>query len=249
MHENTPKELIDLSIKRQGILRHYLDMETWTPMMGVLLLAGIHPPPNCTKIPADGGISLDGAPINARDQEFRDARTILEVWEMRCEDLGDHPPHIAPHEFLNWAAEYQVRESNAMFSPFPWIVAFDDVRGVPPLHVPSAIASYAADTAQMVLDKLDEVYKNAPKVKRRYRATVVPVPSGGAEPYAALNPHHKFLTTEEFADAMGVKPQTIYKNHSKKGHYLGVIPETNGNRFLAWPLDSVERAQKWRPGG
>ena len=49
------------------------------------------------------------------------------------------------------------------------------------------------------------------------------------------------LTTQELADAIGVRPNTIRVSLCQKGHYFGLRPHKLPNRFLMWPEDSVER--------
>jgi hypothetical protein len=49
------------------------------------------------------------------------------------------------------------------------------------------------------------------------------------------------LTTEEVAAAARAAPQTVRKNHSQAGHYLGIRPIKSGRRLL-WPADEVAAA-------
>ncbi|CAN0618011.1 conserved protein of unknown function [Burkholderia multivorans] len=58
-----------------------------------------------------------------------------------------------------------------------------------------------------------------------------------------LTPHfaRPFLTTEELASLMSVRPQSIRKRYMKTGSYHGVRPTKLPNRFLAWPNNSVQQ--------
>ena len=49
------------------------------------------------------------------------------------------------------------------------------------------------------------------------------------------------LTTEQFAEELHVKPNTIRSALCRTGSYLGIRPIKLPNRFLAWPDDAVER--------
>ncbi|ALS68155.1 hypothetical protein AT395_17780 [Pandoraea apista] len=60
-------------------------------------------------------------------------------------------------------------------------------------------------------------------------------------PISPSNPLRQFLTTEEFAAALGIAPQTIRKGYSTDGHYCDVRPTKLPNRRLAWPTDAVDR--------
>lgn len=61
--QKTPQEIVDFAAALHGTLRTYLDMDTWTPIMGALLLAGVRPPDNCTELPKSGGVGLDDVEI------------------------------------------------------------------------------------------------------------------------------------------------------------------------------------------
>ena len=50
-----------------------------------------------------------------------------------------------------------------------------------------------------------------------------------------------FLTTEELASMMSVRPQSIRKRYMETGSYHGVRPVKLPNRFLAWPSNTVEQ--------
>jgi len=48
------------------------------------------------------------------------------------------------------------------------------------------------------------------------------------------------LTTEEYANAVGVKPDTVRRGYCVDGNYLGVVPKKLPNRLLRWPVDKVK---------
>lgn len=54
----------------------------------------------------------------------------------------------------------------------------------------------------------------------------------------------QFITTEELASALSLRPQSIRKRYMETGSYHGVRPVKLPNRFLAWPLDAVERLMR-----
>lgn len=49
------------------------------------------------------------------------------------------------------------------------------------------------------------------------------------------------LTTEEFADALRLKAQSIRAALCRQGHYAGVRPSKLPNGRLLWPADAVAR--------
>lgn len=48
------------------------------------------------------------------------------------------------------------------------------------------------------------------------------------------------ITTDAFAKAVGVNPNTIRHALCKNGHYMGVRPLKLPNRWLAWPRDEID---------
>lgn len=251
MKTKTPRELIDFSVKLHETFRHYLDMESWTPVMGALLLAGIHPPSDCTELPADGGIALDGTPIvGVANRPLYEARKILEQWKDWCEDQDNYPTHVTPLEFIAWCVEDQIQARYAGLCRFQWIDFFKDMVGYPSSHVPFEVALYAAKTAQpleVILEKLNEIDRHTLKASRRSVAVVSVSSVDGGRPKLTVNPHRQHLTTEELAAALNVEPQTILKGRSKHGHYCGVKAVRLPNRRLAWPMDAIERITKGGP--
>ncbi|WGS43705.1 DNA-binding protein [Burkholderia sp. JSH-S8] len=60
----------------------------------------------------------------------------------------------------------------------------------------------------------------------------------------AVQPGRQFLTTEELASALSLRPQSIRKRYMETGSYHGVRPVKLPNRFLAWPADAVEQLMR-----
>jgi hypothetical protein len=241
----TPQEIIDFSVRLHETLNRYLNMATWTPVQGAMLLAGIQPAPDCRELPPGNGMGLDGVEIRGgANPQFYEARAILRQWNDWCDDQGHHPTEVKPIEFIDWCVEDEIKERFAVHSPFRWVDIFKDMVGYPGSHVPFEVALYAAKTAQpleVILDKLDEIDRRTLKATRRGAVTVVSVSSEGDNPQFATNPHRPYLTTEELAAALNVDPQTILKGRSKNGHYCGVRAIKLPNRLLAWPVDALER--------
>lgn len=48
------------------------------------------------------------------------------------------------------------------------------------------------------------------------------------------------VSTDAFARAVGVSPNTIRQALCQRGHYLGVRPLKLPNRLLAWPGEQIE---------
>ncbi|QTD89431.1 DNA-binding protein [Burkholderia anthina] len=57
----------------------------------------------------------------------------------------------------------------------------------------------------------------------------------------AMSAARPFLTTEELASMMAVRPQSIRKRYMETGSYHGVRPVKLPNRFLAWPSNALEQ--------
>lgn len=85
----------------------YLQMPTWTPVMGALLISGIAPPVDCIEIP-DGGSGLEGKPLHASNARFHEARRILQEWQYREEDSGIHIKSLDPADFLIWCIDEEI---------------------------------------------------------------------------------------------------------------------------------------------
>ncbi|MDM8359635.1 hypothetical protein FP568_21875 [Pandoraea pnomenusa] len=242
-NKKTPQELIDFSVQLHAQLRSYLDMPTWTPAMGAMLLAGLRPETGCTEIPTDGWVGLDGIELGSgRNGRFIEASRILREWNDWCEEECESRAELPPIDFIVWCVDYEIKERFAVFSSFPWIDAFKNVLGYPSenVHVPFEVAMYAAKTAEPlkeILKRLDAIDLRAIEASRLSS----PASSPDTKPsVVTFNPHRQFLTTEEFAAALGIAPQTIRKGYSADGHYCNVRPTKLPNRRLHWPANKVK---------
>lgn len=94
---------------RDQLIRFFLELPTWTPAMGALLVSGIIPPAGCTTIP-NGGISLDNQPLNMATVQFANARKILNQWNDWIEDAGCTISHdsVTPYEFFIWCDQEEI---------------------------------------------------------------------------------------------------------------------------------------------
>ena len=48
------------------------------------------------------------------------------------------------------------------------------------------------------------------------------------------------LSTEQAADLLGIKPQTLRASLCRDGSYMGARPVKSANRFLKWNADDIE---------
>lgn len=101
-------------------LLHYLQMKTWTPAMGALLISGIEPPQDCREIP-DDGIGLDEKPLNTSNGRFHEARRILREWHDWKDDVGDQSLKIEPLRFINWCIDEDISSE--------WLLLFLELSG------------------------------------------------------------------------------------------------------------------------
>lgn len=49
----------------------------------------------------------------------------------------------------------------------------------------------------------------------------------------------EYITTEEAADLLGLRPQTLRKAYSSDGCYFSVVPKKAANRRLYWKADLI----------
>ncbi|MBC8745211.1 MULTISPECIES: DNA-binding protein [Paraburkholderia] len=63
------------------------------------------------------------------------------------------------------------------------------------------------------------------------------------QPEVLPTPTHvrQFLTTDELAERLNVRPRSIHKRYSQTGAYFSVRPIKLPNRRLWWPIDTVEQ--------
>lgn len=64
----------------------------------------------------------------------------------------------------------------------------------------------------------------------------IPAPWRSDAPLAFRN-----YSTEQAAELLKVKPNTLRAAYCREGHYFGLRPIKSPNRFLLWPADQVER--------
>lgn len=53
--------------------------------------------------------------------------------------------------------------------------------------------------------------------------------------------HTKHLTTNDFAESLGVKGATVRRGLCIHGHYMGIRPVKLPNNRLLWPVDARDR--------
>lgn len=85
----------------------YLEMPTWTPAMGVLIVCGIAPEANCTATPSEG-IGLDDKPIEPANPQLMKARQMLEDWYEWVADEAEPITEMPPGRFLYWCQESDI---------------------------------------------------------------------------------------------------------------------------------------------
>ncbi|SDF83005.1 hypothetical protein SAMN05216466_101209 [Paraburkholderia phenazinium] len=66
------------------------------------------------------------------------------------------------------------------------------------------------------------------------------VAAAPAQPQWAPAEHNSYLTTEAFADTMGLHAQSVRKRYSQTGSYFGLRPVKLPNRRLMWDAEAVE---------
>lgn len=103
-----PVDLAATIVEGANINTHlisYLDMKTWTPAIGAMLISGIAPTLECVAIPIDG-LGLDGEFLEGNHQRFMEAKRILKDWHYWEEDAPQ--AEVEPYIFLNWCAEGKI---------------------------------------------------------------------------------------------------------------------------------------------
>ncbi|MBN3003737.1 hypothetical protein JW897_08325 [Chromobacterium alkanivorans] len=252
MQNTSPADQITASLQLLKTIQKYLDMQSWTPVMGAMLLAGVHPPCDCEAIPTTGGTSLDGNPIiGSGNTPFYEAGIILRQWNDWCADEGSSPSHVVPLDFINWCIEDEIQERYAVSSSFIWISIFKNSLGSINAPVPFEIAEYASQAKEpldVIIKKLDLIDRKINKQQHASANALVSISSDSDVGKLKINPYRQHLTTEEFANGLNVMPQTILKAYSINENYCGVRPIKLSNRRLAWPLNAVELALRKNNG-
>jgi hypothetical protein len=234
----TPTETVEARVRLEATLTGYLGLETWTPVMGALLLSGFHAPHGAIKIPADR-LALDNQSPHISARRFITTRYILEQWSYWHEDAEEIPLEMHPYEFLKWCIDAEIESD--------WLDPFLDASGSTRLpdsvvHIPGDVAKHAVQMAQsvdVILSRLDSVRPdlhapvNNAEAKQWPASTArspMPVPANRAQ-----------LSTDEFAATLAVASQSVRKRYSETGSYHGVRPVKLPNRRLLWPAEEVRR--------
>jgi hypothetical protein len=235
--DQLPQERLAAARQLHAVLKEYLDKPNWTPIEGTLIVSGIHPPVGCNDIPA-GGVGLDGKLFSGVGNErFSDARQIWRKWLWTCEDYQDNgkpaPTELPPAEFLIWCEEMDIETD--------WLRLFRAYIGYGSNGtridvIPPAILDYATHATIAVNSMLAKVGSTEPteaaiaKDERSSPRSPMPVPE-----------NREHLSTEEFAAALAVDPQSVRKRYSQSGSYHGVRPTKLPSRRLLWPVEAVKR--------
>ena len=222
MDESTLTQL-EASVRLNEAILNFLRLSVWTPAMGAMLVNGVQPVVGCTDVPSNA--PKLGSPADLATQgQLSHARHVLERWNLVDDDEEDSPSsEVEPLEFLEWCEDASsFWTSHLEYFLVQYRVPTDDK----PHVLPYDIAQHALQMARAVAAIKDSA--SIPKKKTR---TVVTTASGVPDA----------LTTEELADALGVQAQTIRKQHSATGAYLGIRPTKLANRRLMWPADAVNQ--------
>jgi hypothetical protein len=109
-------------------LTPFLELETWTPLEGALLVCGVIPPANCHAIP-HGAMSLGGVLLMPTDDPFHDARRVLQIWNSQMSP----PEKVRPAEFVAWCRSKAINTDWLREVPATVAEPMHDVR--PPAHL------------------------------------------------------------------------------------------------------------------
>lgn len=236
--EQSPRERIAAARQLYAALQEYIDRPTWTPMEGTLIVSGIHPPPDCCEIP-NRGVGLDGRIFSSGDNvRFSDAHRIWRKWLSRCEDDQESgevtPTGFRPDKFLIWCDDMHIETDclrlwRSLTGGYTADAGRVDV-------IPLAIVEYAEQKANQVEVLTAKLVAGEPGVDSGVRynesSSRSPIP---------LPQNREHLSTEEFAAALAVEPQSVRKRYSETGSYHGVRPTKLPNRRLLWPVPAVRR--------
>ncbi|MDR5835371.1 hypothetical protein [Caballeronia sp. LZ034LL] len=233
----TARDRVAASLQLRYAVTPYLQLPTWTPIMASLLMSGIHPSQSCAEIP-HGGVGLDGAVFQSGGNErFHDARQLLKAWHQSVED-GIAPPaeSLEPFKYLVWCEEQIVEEGLRVDRK--WVDFLMEVYYGPTPQPTTLMSPDVAEYSRSVESGALALIENLRVIPISQGRDQTPTRYGVAE--------RDFLTTQEFADGVGVKPQTILKRYSETGSFYGVTPMPSELRTHAWPLDAVKRVIKDR---
>ncbi|WP_333981572.1 hypothetical protein [Burkholderia gladioli] len=244
-NDQTPQERIAAGRQLYAVLKEHLERQVWTPVEGALLLSGINPPADCTKIPI-GGTGLDGREFaSAANDRFHSAVRIMDLWQVRCDDDVENgeltPTELTPYEFIAWCQDMSI-ETDWMRLFFE--VANGSARSDRPNLIPPTVADYASRAAETI----GAIQAALAGGLSRSPPAAAPVPAEG-QPAARRGPipipeNREHVSTDELAAILAVDPQSIRKRYSQTGSYHGVRPTKLPSRRLLWPVDSVKRLMK-----
>lgn len=235
--EQSPRERISAARQLYAALQEYIDRPTWTLMEGTLIVSGIHPPPDSCEIP-NRGVGLDGRIFSSGDSvRFSDVHRIWRKWLSRCEDDQESgevtPTEFRPDKFLIWCDDMHIETDCLRLCRSLTGYKVDAGR----LDViPLAIVEYAeqkANEVDVLTAKLVAGESGVESVARYKK-------SSSRSPMS-LPQNREHLTTEEFAAALVVEPQSVRRRYSETGSYHGVRPTKLPNRRLLWPVVAVRQ--------
>ncbi|MGF6245507.1 hypothetical protein P3T42_007285 [Paraburkholderia sp. GAS38] len=234
--DQSPQERIAAARQLYAVLKQYLDKPNWTPIEGTLIVSGIHPPVGCADIPA-GGVGLDGKLFSdVGNERFSDARRIWKKWLWTCEDYQDNgkpaPTELPPAEFLIWCEDMEIETD--WLRLFRAYIGYGSSIGID--AIPPAILDYATHATIAVNSMLarhaaaEPTEPESTRDERSSSRSPMPIPE-----------NREHLSTEEFAAALAVDPQSVRKRYSQSGSYHGVRPTKLPSRRLLWPAEAVKR--------
>jgi predicted DNA-binding transcriptional regulator AlpA len=108
--KKTPGSLASMILEGGDInarILSYLDMPSWTPAMGVLIVCGIAPDAYCTEIPKEG-MGLDDKPVKPASIQLMKARHMLEDWHEWAADEVEPLTELPPGRFLYWCQDSDI---------------------------------------------------------------------------------------------------------------------------------------------
>lgn len=234
----TATEMVEARVRLEATLTGYLGLETWTPVMGALLLSGFHAPHGAIEIPVDR-LALDNQPPNISARRIITTRYILEQWGDWYENEQEVPSAMHPHDFLKWCIDVEIESD--------WLDPFLDASGSGRLpdsvvHIPGDVAKQAVQLSQsvdVILSRLDSVTPGL-RAPADIAATKHSTPSTVRSPMP-LPANRAQLSTDEFAATLAVASQSVRKRYSETGSYHGVRPVKLPSRRLLWPAEEVKR--------
>lgn len=132
--------------ERDMVMREYLMLKSWPPVMAALLACGIRAPIGGDRIPL-GGVGLEGVDLHASNGRFHEARSILRKWNDWKESEEGQGEVIAEeiqlYDFFMWCEDTNIDTQ--------WLRQFRFLAGIPieghieaspsPLHILAGASS------------------------------------------------------------------------------------------------------------